>query len=77
MELIEKDGETIKVFDDVEELKWYVHAKLCRCEHFPMSLENFLNQLYAEYRDESLNEWLEHASISLVGEHLRVKNGVK
>jgi len=30
MQKIVRDGKTVTVFDDVEEMKWHYHARLCR-----------------------------------------------
>ena len=42
-----EDGKTILLFDDVEELKWYYHTKLCRGEDV-VTAEFIMNHIFEE-----------------------------
>jgi len=56
------DGEKIKLFDDVEELKWHYHKELC---HGDSSAEGLMNYCV---KAEDVNEWLKRT-----GQPYRVK----
>jgi len=56
------DGKKIKLFDDVEELKWYYHTKLCKGDVYAEHLMNIC------VKEKDVNEWLE-----CIGEPCRVK----
>jgi macrodomain Ter protein organizer (MatP/YcbG family) len=52
MEEVVIGGKKIKLFEDVEELKWYYHAKACHGDHLA---ECFMDQCV---KQEDVNEWL-------------------
>jgi len=64
MKKVVRDGKKILLFDDVEELKWYYHARLCRGED-AVNAEYIMNQCFKE---KDVNKWLER-----INEPCRVK----
>ena len=69
MEEVKQDSETILLFEDAEELKWYFHKKLCEGDDTAEFMMNRVvnEKLYPTIED--LNRWLETFS----EEKLRVK----
>jgi len=45
MKEVKRDGKTILLFEDREELKWYFHAKICRGEQVSVN-EHYMNKVW-------------------------------
>jgi len=59
MKEVKREGKTILLFDDAEELKWYYHKKLCEGDE---AAEYYMNRVVEEdlVDPKKLNEWLEN-----------------
>lgn len=58
MKQIVRAGKTVTVFDDVEELKWHYHRRLCKdsSDHTAELIIRFCGEYYADVKE--LNKWI-------------------